>query len=372
MLLVYAIVAITILNIYEVSMESVKNTVCSFGNLYKAMYKCKRGVSWKDSVSRYVNNGLSSITKLQHCLESNTYRIDKYYEFVIHEPKTRNIISTKFKDRVFQRSLCDNYLYHEITKSFIYDNGACQINKGTDFTRNRLKTHLHRYYRKHGAEGYVLKCDFKNYFGSTRHNIAKQALAKVVKDTWALDCCYDIIDTYNTGDATGLGLGSQITQLVELLVLNDLDHYIKEKLKIKCYVRYMDDLVLIHKDKRYLKECLTRIDRIADGLELSLNTSKTGIFKLSQGINFLGFKYSISGTGRVYSTVLKDNIKKRKRKLRKYSKTYAKGNMTLKQINDGYESWKNHVNKGNSYNTVRRMDVYYNQLYGRRKRCLEN
>lgn len=343
-------------------MDNVKDVVCSFDNLYKAMYKCKKGVMWKDSVSRYVNNGLSSITKLRYQLINGTYKIDKYYEFVIHEPKTREIISTKFKDRVFQRSLCDNYLYHEITKGFIYDNGACQLNRGTDFSRNRLKTHLKRYYREYGTEGYVLKCDFKNYFGSTKHHIAKEALAKAVRDKWTLQHCYDIIDTYNTGDATGLGLGSQITQLVQLLVLNDLDHYIKEDLKIKHYVRYMDDLVLIHHDKEYLKECLTRINKIVNELELTLNKKKTKLFKLSQGINFLGFKYKLTSTGGIHSVLLKENLKKRKRKLREYVKLYREGRMSFEQLDNGQESWKAHASKGNSYWLIEKIDNYYNNL----------
>ena len=90
------------------------------------MKKCKKGVMWKDSVSRYYNNGLVSILKLANSLEDNSYKIDKYYEFTIYEPKRREIVSTRFKDRIFQRSLTDNYLYNKITNRFIYDNGACQ------------------------------------------------------------------------------------------------------------------------------------------------------------------------------------------------------------------------------------------------------
>ena len=344
-------------------MENVKDVVCSFDNLHKAMYKCKKGVTWKDSVSRYVNNGFVSVLKLQKSLEQETYKIDEYYNFTIHEPKKREIISTKFKDRVFQRSLCDNYLYEEITKNFIYDNGACQNNRGTGFSRNRLKTKMQKYYRKHGNEGYVLKVDFKNYFGSTPHFTAKNALKKVVKDEWALEHTYGIIDTYDNGDAIGLGLGSQITQLVQLLVLSDLDHYIKEKLKIKYYLRYMDDLILIHPDKEYLYKCLDEIRQTSFNLGLTLNSKKTQIFKLSQGINFLGFKYNLSITGSVFCLLLKENIKKRKKKLRKYRSLVAEGKMTQEKANESYVSWKAHANNGNSYNTIKKMDKYYNKTW---------
>ncbi|NCB02954.1 MAG: reverse transcriptase [Spirochaetia bacterium] len=344
-------------------MENVKATVCDFDNLYKAMNKCKKGVTWKDSVSRYVNNGLVSVLKLQKSLEQENYKIDEYYNFTIHEPKKREIVSTKFKDRVFQRSLCDNYLYHQVVKGFIYDNGACQINKGTSFARDRLKVLMRRYYRKNGNEGYVLKCDFKDYFGSTPHTTAKSALQKTVDDKWSLGHAYDIINSYDNGDEIGLGLGSQITQLVQLLVLNDLDHYLKENLSCKYYLRYMDDLIIIHNDKEYLKKCLKEVDSASQSLGLSLNRKKTQIFKISQGINFLGFKFNLSFSGSVYCLLLKENVKKRRRKFYKYKNLVLEGKMTKEKADECYESWKAHAENGDSYNLISKMNINYKELW---------
>lgn len=345
--------------------ESVKATTCDFTNLHKAMRKCRKGVTWKDSVSRYCNNSLASILKLCNALDSETYTLDDYYKFTIYEPKKREIVSTKFKDRVFQRSLCDQHFYAAVTRSFIYDNCACQVNKGTTFSRDRLETHLHKYYRKHGPSGFVLKIDFKNYFGSTPHQTAKAALAKVNDDQWALSHASDIIDSYSNPEdpGVGLGLGSQITQLVQLLVLNDLDHYIKEELKAKYYVRYMDDMVILHPDKEYLKKCLIEIDRIAMSMGLSLNKKKTQIFKIEQGIVFLGFKFGLSETGNVFRIITKKNVKKRKRKLRKYKDLVFSGFMTKEKSDECYESWKAHAETGNSYDLIASMDKYYHELW---------
>lgn len=345
-------------------MEDVRAEVCSFDNLYNAMLKCKSGVTWKDSVSRYSNNGISSVLKLKTSLDEDSYKIEDYYHFTIHEPKKREIVSTKFKDRVFQRSLCDNYLYKEITKGFIYDNGACQVGRGTDFSRNRLKVHLQKYYRQHGPEGYVLKIDFKNYFGSTPHSTVKDALKKVVKDQWALDQVYRIIDSYNTdGKAVGLGLGSQITQLVQLLVLNRMDHYIKEYLRIEHYIRYMDDMVLIDGNKDYLMICLKDIQGKAAELGLSLNMKKTQLFKLSQGINFLGFKFLLSDTGRVAMIINHSNINKRKRKLRKYHDMVVSGRMTRQKADECFLAWCAHAEKGNSHKMIAYMNNFYQNLW---------
>lgn len=341
----------------------VRDTVCDFDKLYEGMLKCRRGVMWKDSVSRFVNNPFPNLLKLRTSLLNGTYSISDYYCFTIHEPKTRDIVSTRFKDRTFQRSLCDNYLYDAITRTFIYDNGACQTGRGTDFARNRLKVQFIKYSREHGPDGYVLRCDIKSYFGSTPHEVAKQVMAKRVKDEWALQHVYALIDSYDTGDQIGLGLGSQVTQLIQLAVLCDLDHHIKEKLRVKYYERYMDDLILIHKSKEFLRKCLEVISSELAKLGLKLSMKKTQICPISQGIIFLGFKYKITSTGKVLMLVSKENVNKRKRKARKYVELVNQGKMTREKADQTQESWRAHAKKGDSKLLVKRMDKYYLNLW---------
>lgn len=346
-------------------MRDIKETVCGFKSLYNAMTKCRKGVMWKDSVARYSNNGLVNILKLCNSLENNTYKIDDYQIFTIYEPKQREIVSTKFKDRVFQRSLCDNYLYDVMTKTFIYDNCACQTGKGTTFAMNRLNCHMQRFFRKHGLDGYVLRCDIKDYFGSTPHKTAKAAVREGVDDEWVLSHTDKIIDSFNHGSDpdVGMGLGSQITQLTQLAVLNKLDHFIKEQLRIKQYIRYMDDFLLIHHDKNYLRYCLEKIKNFIEPLGIKLNIKKTQILPLKQGINFLGFKFKLTETGKVIRLLNKENIKRRKRKLRKYKKLVDEGKMTKEKADKCYASWKAHAKKGNSYKLLQRMDIYYESLW---------
>lgn len=117
----------------------------------------------------YVNEalyGLVRIHSLKKSLEKGTYKISPYANFKVYEPKERDILSTKMKDRVFQRSFVDNYFYDEMTRSFIYDNGACQRGRGTERTRKRLICHLQRFYRKHGTNGYALKGDLTNFLAA--------------------------------------------------------------------------------------------------------------------------------------------------------------------------------------------------------------
>ena len=344
--------------------NEIKDRVCNFDNLNKRMMKCKQGVMWKASVASRVIDGIFTIHKLRKSLVEGTYKIGKYGHFTIYEPKKRNIISTQFVDRIFQSSLVKNYLYETLTRSFIRDNVACQIDKGTDDARERLTFHLRRFYAKHGTKGYALKCDLKNYFGSTSHELAKKTIRKYVDDDWVLYHLDKIVDSYSDAEnpGVGLGLGSEITQLIELAILDDLDHYIKEKLKIKYYVRYNDDFILIHEDKEYLKHCLKEIEKYLGVKRLKLNKKKTQIFPLKQGIKFLGFKFKLTKDGKVLMILNKENIKKRKRKLKKYEKLVEQGRMTRQDVDESLTSWKSHAKKGNSYKIIKKMDELYKNL----------
>ncbi len=286
----------------------------SFGELYKGLNKSSRNVKWKDSVATYHGNALRNTYKLRQELLTGKYTISQYRRFTIKEPKEREIVATRIKDRQFQRSLCDNILYPQFTRSFVRDNCACQRGKGVDDALNRLDVHLHRYYRHHGAQGWVLKCDIRHYFAETQHEVAKAAVRKRVSDEEACYHAEKIIDSF--GGEKGIGLGSQVSQLVELAVLDDFDHWVKECLKVKYYLRYMDDFILIYDGKAFLEECLREIRQKLKVLGLALN-AKTHIHPLKQGIVFLKWRFVLTGTGKVIRRMSKQSIIKERRKLKK-------------------------------------------------------
>ena len=343
---------------------SPKEKICSFEELYKAVFICKKNVVWKDSVAGFVKNALLNCHTLHEELMNGTYRLSPYSVFVVHEKKTRTIVSTRMRDRVVQRSLCDNYLTEYLTKGFVYDNCACLPGRGTDMARKRLKCHLQRFYRKHGLNGWVLKVDIHDFFGSTPHDVVKAAVEKRIPDSWVKEQVFTIVDSFDHLDPDrGMGLGSQITQLVQLAVLDDLDHYIKEVLRIKGYVRYMGDFILIHESRDHLKYCLVEITKKLNGLGLTLNTKKTGIQPIKNGIHFLGFSFRLTDTGKVLQTVLHKKISKERRKLRKLVDRVKAGEMTRQHVDECYKAWRAHVEKGNSRCLLSRMDSYYVGLY---------
>ena len=356
---------------------NVKEEVCSFDNLYKAMQHCKRGVMWKDSVAGFAKNGLANVHKLKKNLEDGTYKLDSYTHFKVYEPKERDIVSTRIKDRVFQRSFCTNYFYDQMTKSFIYDNVACQINKGNEFGRKRLITHLQRFYRKHGTDGWVLKIDIKNFFGSTPHALAMKAVSDLVPDPWAVNVVKQVVDSYNHGEdpEVGMGLGSEMTQLIQLAVLNKLDHYIKERLRIKYYIRYNDDMILIHHDKEYLKKCKEEISKWLIEHSLMMHPKKTQLFRVTQTIRFLGFRYRLTDTGKVVLTLIPEKISHERRKLTKLVGRAKAGIMTREDVDICYQSWKAYSGNHHKPKTVRKkahrhthnlilaMDQHYKNLW---------
>lgn len=237
----------------------------SYEELLKAAKQCSNGVSWKASVANWMYNANANVAALSEDLKNKTYVLGSYVVFRLKDPKMRIISSTRFRDRVVQRSLCNNGLYALLTKSMIYDNGACLKKKGLSFSVDRLNCHLSRYFREHHTnKGFYLKLDIKKYFDSTPHELLKQVVRKHIKDPDFYRHVANIVDSFEDSrpdeevakdpfGKRGVGLGSQISQLLQSLFLSELDHKIKEEFRIKYYVRYMDDMILVHNDRQYLE-----------------------------------------------------------------------------------------------------------------------
>ena len=328
----------------------------TYGNLRRALNRCCRNVRWKDSVVGYELHAAQNTHRLLKSIQDGTYRISPYQRFIIYEPKRREIVATRIADRQVQMALCMGGLYEDITEHFIYDNCACQTGKGTDFCLKRIKKHMCDFYRAHGKDGWVLKMDIHHFFPSTRHDVAKAAIAKRVGDEKARDFVFDVIDSF--GGDVGIGLGSQISQLVELSVLDDLDHFIKERLGIKHYVRYMDDLVLIHEDKEYLKYCWKEIEKQLKAIGLELN-DKTTMYPLKQGVKFLHWRFIITDTGKIDMKISSKKMGKQRRKLKKILYKEKSGEYVEGTGYNSLTAWKANAARGDSYFQRQRMTHFY-------------
>lgn len=335
--------------------------VIGFEALLTTMYACRKNVMWKNSVKHYVLNGIEETLKLEAQLKSNTYKARKPSTFTITHPKKREILSVPFRDRVYQRSLNDNAIYPQMVKSFIYDNGACQKHKGTDFSRGRLKCFMQRFFRKHKLNGYVLQCDIQGYYPNMRHDITKETFKKHL-DNAIYQMTKKVLDEQYVGDI-GYNPGSQMVQIAGISMLNGLDHFIKEVLGIKYYIRYMDDFILIHNDKEYLAYCKGKIQEYVKNIGFELHPNKTRIYPISKGINFLGFTFSLTESNKVLMLINRQNVKHEKRKLRKLVNLANKGILSKSKVDQCYLCWRNHISKGNSYLLLQSMDKYYKNLW---------
>lgn len=334
--------------------------IVAYDSLKKALIKSCQGVMWKDSVARYRLNAIKNTWRLRRDLLNHTYHLSPYCHFKVKEPKERDIDATCIRDRQFQRSLCDNYLYDALCKGFIHDNCACQKGKGVSFAHQRMKTHLRRYFNKHGGEGWVLQCDIRKYFPSTPHNTAKDVIRKRVDDDGIYQHVVEIIDSF--GGDHGIGLGSQTSQLIELTVLDDIDHYVKERLRIRHYIRYMDDILLIHQDKAVLENALAEIKKRIEALGLELN-QKTQIYPIRRGIKFLKWRYILTSTGKIVKKMDKRSITRERKKLKKLAEKVMNDEIPVRKLYESYQSWANNAKTGHTKTIIRQMDQLYERLY---------
>lgn len=337
------------------------NKVFTYRHLFEAYKKSKRGVNWKASTQKFTAMAGMQLFDLYEALHKGEYKSPGFYEFNIYERgKARHIRSVTIDERVVQRCLCDECLVPLMTRTFVYDNGACMKGKGYDFAIKRLKCHTQRHFRKHGADGYILLFDFSKFFDTLPHETVKAKVDKELEDPQLRKLTHHFIDAF--GDE-GLGLGSQISQVLALASANKLDHFIKEQLHIEGYGRYMDDGYLIHESKEYLRYCLEELKKVCEELGLHLNLKKTRIVKLKDGYTFLKVKHFLTDTGRVIRKIPHDGITRMRRKLKKLKKRVDAGLMELKDVKQALQSWAGHTLKYDAYKTRMSMYAHFAKIY---------
>lgn len=335
--------------------------VFSYEHLYHSYKMCRRNVGWKASVQKYITNAPINVYQTWQRLQAGKYRTSGFFEFDLMERgKKRHIRSVTIGERIVQRCLCDYALVPVLGRTYIYDNGASMANKGYSFAVDRLCQHLRQHYRRHGTEGYVLLFDFSKFFDRVSHRVVKAVLHKEFSDERIIKLTEHFIDAF--GDV-GLGLGSQISQVLALASANRLDHYIQEQCRIGSYGRYMDDGYLIHPSKEYLQKCLEGIRRICEELEITLNEKKTQIVKLSRGFTFLKVRFFLLPGGRIVRKIYHCSVTRMRRKLKSYQRFVAAGKMTMDDVYQSWQSWKAYASNFNAWHTIQSMAALYNKLF---------
>ena len=329
--------------------------------LYNSALKCRKGVDWKRSVQNYCRDTLFNILELKDRLEDGTYSQLPFHEFdIIERGKPRHIRALHFKDRVLQRVLCDEILLPELRKYFIYDNSASLKGKGISFARKRVKVHLEKFWRKHGRDGYVLQVDLKGFFDSIAHRPLMDMFRARLEDKRLIELIEKMIIPFGKGRS--LGLGSQVSQVSGIMFPTEIDNYCKIVRGCKFYGRYMDDIYIIHQDKRVLLDVLEGIKAICLKLELNINLKKTQIISLKQGFNFLKMRYLYTDTGHIKVIPCKRTFVREKRRLKKLCHKAELGIIKYDDVAQQYRSWRGNLCKYDAHRSIRAMDRFYREV----------
>lgn len=334
--------------------------IIGYNALFNSLQKCKKGVGWKSTTGYYIHNWNTELLKMEEELSDGTYQKRKPKFFMITEPKVREIMSIHFRDRIYIRSFNDNALYPQITRSLIPDNFACQKGKGTLSARERFRDFIRDFYRKNGIEGYALTCDIKGYYPNMNRKFVKKMVTQYV-DPLTDELVQAEID-YHPGDI-GFNPGEQTIQNIGILALNKMDHYIKERLRIKYYIRYMDDFILMDPDKKKLITARERIAQELARIGLHLSEKKTFIQSIDKPILFLGFKFRINPTGKVVILADPKKIKHEKLKLKRMAALVAKGERTKYEVDRHFKAWKVTVRYGDSKLLLQNLNKWYKELW---------
>ena len=349
------------------------DAVFPFSNIFTSSQLCQRNIGWKKDVQAYKANRILNIFETYNDLHEDKYRSSGFHEFtVVERGRERSVQSISMRDKVVQRCLCDFSLVPIISRSLIYDNGACLKKRGVSFAIKRMEHHLHKHFRKYGNEGYILQYDFSKYFDTLPHDKANEIVDQFVRDEKLNKLTKYIISCF--GDV-GVGLGSYVAVVIALAAANDIDHYMKEVMRVKCYGRYMDDGYIISHDKEFLHRCLEALQAMCEKSGITLNTKKTHITKLSRGFTFLKIRFCLQKSGKVVKMVSRNNITRVRRRIKKFEKKVDEGKMNFLDAFNSIQSWLSYAKHSHSYRSRVSMVKLFNRLFEKHliggTRCLK-
>ncbi len=261
-------------NLYK-DIYDLKNIEESFKEVRKNTRNERRVFNMKQYKSYYISS-------VYNMLSTNNYHVGKYNKFIIHEPKERLIVSQNIIDKIVNHLVARHILYPAILPCLLDINVASRKGLGTSAGLKLVQEFRRKCKVKYGTY-YILKCDISKFFSSINHARLKEKIRKRIKEKESLEIIDKIIDS----NKPGLFIGSMTSQVLAIFYLNDMDHYIKEELKIKYYVRYQDDFLLFHESKEYLNYCFEKLKEFIENEGLRFN-NKTRIYKSSDNYIFLG------------------------------------------------------------------------------------
>lgn len=369
-------------------LNNLYNEACKFENIVKMTNKVCTRVKNKEKVNKFENYKAEHIYNIHKRLNENNLNIGKYNIFMITDPKCRIVMAEDIEDKIINHLIAEYVLVKTFENKYGNSMCATRRGKGTLYGVKTLKKYLNKMKRKYD-DFYVLKIDISKYFYKIDHNILKEILNKKIKDKYALNILYSIIDSTNEKYVNeeilklkssrinylktsnlknknklikevkeiplyekgfGVALGNQTSQAFGLIYLYEINHFIKENLHIKFLLNYMDDFVIIHQDKKYLKYCQKQItDKLKNDYNLKINYKKTRIDNIKNGLDFLGYIFYIKNNKVILKlrNHTKNKLKKKIKNiklLKKYGFVDEKEFNVLTSTYNGMLKWGNTKN----------------------------
>lgn len=331
----------------------------SWDNLLKAARKARRGKRDRPAVQRFEFELERELLALQTELNTGTYRPGRFTTHWITRPKPRLISAAPYRDRVVHHALM-NILEPILERHFHPHSYACRKDKGTHAAADRLQG-LFRRYR------YFAQFDIRKYFPSIDHEILKGAFRRLVKDAQVLTLMEAVVDGSNPQEAVceyfggddlfspmmrphGLPIGNLTSQWFANWYLTPLDHFVTSRLGLGGYVRYCDDFVVCHDDRRSLVAAAGEIRRFLAGLRLRIHEAKLSTRPARAGTTFVGFRLWSD-----HRLVRKANVREFRRRVRWMRQAYADGLIQWEDIKPRLDSWIGHARQADSERLLRRL-----------------
>lgn len=327
--------------------------IVSFENLLAAERAAYRGKRRRPDPAAFHYHLEENLLLLQQELQTGSYQPGEYRMFWIHDPKRRLISAAPYRDRVVHHALC-RVVEPIFDRSFIFDSYANRLGKGTHRALDRATEFCRRW-------PYVLKCDVEKFFPSVDHEILLQLVARKIKCARTLDLIGKIVRAsspqepvfrYYPGDdlftpcerRRGLPIGNLTSQLLANVMLDPMDHYVKEVLRIAGYVRFADDFLVFGRQKRALADVVRSIEHFLQPFRLRLHPRKCVILPVRLGVPFLGWRLFADHRRLRRSTGVRFQ-----RRLKELVAAYRRGEVGLPEVRASVASWIGHLKHGDTW-----------------------
>ena len=308
------------------------NKIYNFNNLYEAYLKARKNKRYRLEVMTYTNSLEENLITLQNELIWGKYKIGNPRIFTIFIPKIREIKALPFRDRVLQHAL-NTVIEPYFERSFYNYSYACRKDKGTHKASLKVQEWLY-IAEKNNKNLYCLKCDIKKFFNSVDLKILVEILSRKIKDKKVIWLIKQILGK----SQKGMPIGSLTSQLFANVYLNELDKFVKHSLKMKYYIRYMDDFIIFSENKSELHYILNEIENfLKTKLELELN-NKTRIHPVKTGVEFVGYIHFYNKI-----RIRKSSWKRFKKNLKTTKKSYDKNTINKETYNNTISSYYGHL-----------------------------